>query len=225
MSYVAPIKELKKELKRTWITVFGRFGKLLPVQIEAIPVVLRGKNAVITSSTASGKTEAVIAPLVERFFNENWTGFAILYIAPTRALVNDLFYRFFEQLEEVNISMLLKTGDRSSFNLKKLPNLLVTTPESFESLLCRHPEIFIDLKAVVLDEIHLIDNTYRGDQIRLLLKRLRYIAKDDFNLYALSATMADPEEIGKRYLDDFDVIESPGKREIDYKLVKSLKDT
>ena len=67
MSYVAPIKELKKELKRTWITVFGRFGKLLPVQIEAIPVVLRGKNAVITSSTASGKTEAVIAPLVERF--------------------------------------------------------------------------------------------------------------------------------------------------------------
>ena len=83
---------------------------------------------------------------------------------------------------------------------------------------------FRELRAVVLDEIHLIDNTYRGDQIRLLLKRLRYITETEFNIYALSATIADPKDIGKRYFNDFEVIESPGKSDIEYTLVRSLKE-
>jgi ATP-dependent Lhr-like helicase len=65
---------------------------------------------------------------------------------------------------------------------------------------------------------------YRGDQIRLLLKRLQHNAETDFNVYALSATMADPQGIGNRYFNTFEVIESPGKREIEYTLVKSLKE-
>jgi len=218
------IKELKKSLKRTWLTFFGRFGKLLPVQIETIPVVIAGKNAVVTSPAASGKTEAVIAPIAERFFNDGWANLAILYISPTRALVNDVYYRLKEQLADLGISTSLKTGDSPSFNPKKLPNLLITTPESFDSLICRHPQAFKELRAVVLDEIHLIDNTYRGDQIRLLLKRLRYITETEFNIYALSATIADPKDIGNRYFDDFEVIKSYGRREIEYTLVKSLKD-
>jgi ATP-dependent Lhr-like helicase len=224
MTDIKIIKELKRELKRTWITFFGRFGKLLPVQIETIPLVLECKNAVITSPTASGKTEAIIAPLIERLFNEGWRSLAILYISPTRALVNDIFYRLKEQLEELGISTSLKTGDKPSFNPQKLPNLLITTPESFDSLLCRHPQVFRELRAVVLDEIHLVDNTYRGDQIRLLLKRLRYITETEFNIYALSATIADPKDIGNRYFNDFEVIKSHGRREIEYTLVKSLKD-
>jgi len=129
------IKELKRELKRTWMTFFGGFGILLPVQIETIPVVIAGKNAVVTSPAASGKTEAVIAPLAERFFNDGWANLAILYISPTRALVNDVSYRLKEQLEDLGISSSLKTGDSPSFNPKKLPNLLITTPESFDSLI------------------------------------------------------------------------------------------
>ena len=218
------IKELKRELKRTWMTFFGRFGILLPVQIETIPVVIAGKNAVVTSPAASGKTEAVIAPLAERFFDDGWANLAILYISPTRALVNDVSYRLKEQLEDLGISSSLKTGDSPSFNPKKLPNLLITTPESFDSLICRHPQAFKELRAVVLDEIHLIDNTYRGDQIRLLLKRLRYITETAFNVYALSATIADPRDIGSRYFNDFEVIKSQGRRELEYTLVKSLKE-
>lgn len=216
--------ELKGKLKRTWTTFFGRFGKLLPIQERTIPLILKRKNAIIVSSTASGKTEAVVAPLIERLLNENWKGLSILYICPTRALVNDMYYRLKEQLEELSVSLSLKTGDKPQFDPDKLPDFLITTPESLDSLICRYPSSFKNLKAVILDEIHLIDNTYRGDQLRLLLRRLEYIAETDFNLYALSATIADPENVGSRYLKDFEVIIASGKREIEYTLVKSLRE-
>jgi len=203
---------------------FGRFGKLLPIQEKTIPLILKGKNAIIISSTASGKTEAVVAPLIERCLKENWEGLSILYISPTRALVNDMYYRLKEQLKELNISLSSKTGDKPQFNPNKLPNFLITTPESLDSLICRYPSSFKNVKAVVLDEIHLLDNTYRGDQLRILLKRLEYIAETDFNIYALSATIADPKDVGSRYLKDFEVIMNPGKREIEYTLLRSLEE-
>jgi len=216
--------ELKKKLKRTWITFFGRYGRLLPIQLKTIPIVLKRKNAIIVSSTASGKTEAVVAPLIERCLKENWEGLSILYISPTKALVNDMHYRLKEQLEELNISLSLKTGDRPQFNSNKLPNFLITTPESLDSLICRYPSSFKNVKTVVLDEIHLLDNTYRGDQLRILLKRLEYIVETDFNIYALSATIADPKDVGSRYLKGFEVIMNPGRREIEYTLLRSLEE-
>jgi len=217
--------KLKKKLKRTWTTFFGRYGRLSPIQLKTIPIVLKKKNAIIVSSTASGKTEAVVAPLIERFLEKkNWKDLSILYISPTRALVNDMYYRLKEQLDEFNISLSLKTGDKPQFNPNDPPNFLLTTPESLDSLNCRYHSSFKSLKAVVLDELHLVDNTYRGDQLRILLKRLEDITETDFNIYALSATIADPENVGSRYLKNFEVIKVPGKREIEYTLVRSLKE-
>ena len=135
-----------------------------------------------------------------------------------------MYYRLKEQLKELNISLSSKTGDKPQFNPNKLPNFLITTPESLDSLICRYPSSFKNVKAVVLDEIHLLDNTYRGDQLRILLKRLEYIAETDFNIYALSATIADPKDVGSRYLKDFEVIMNPGKREIEYTLLRSLEE-
>jgi len=216
--------ELKKKLKRTWITFFVRYGKFLPIQVKTIPIVLNGKDAIVVSSTASGKTEAVVAPLIERLLKEKWGNLTILYISPTKALVNDIYYRLNEQLEELGVDVSLKTGDKPQFNPVKPPNFLITTPESLDSLLCRHTQSFKEIKAVILDEIHLVDNTYRGDQLRLLLRRLKNIAETNFNTYALSATIAEPKEVGGRYLKDFEVITVPGKREIEYTLVRYIKE-
>ncbi|MCD6177488.1 MAG: DEAD/DEAH box helicase [Candidatus Cloacimonetes bacterium] len=214
--------KFKKKLKRTWITFFGRYGKLLSIQSKTIPIVLDGKNAIIISAAASGKTEAIVAPLIERHLEENWGNLAILYISPTRALVNDIYYRLKDQMNELSISLSLKTGDRPQFNPEKPPNFLITTPESLDSLLCRHLSSFRNIKAVVLDEIHLLDNTHRGDQLLILLRRLEHIAETNFNVYALSATIADPKSIGNRYLKKFETVKTSGKREIEYTLVKSL---
>lgn len=217
----------KRMLRRTWMTFFSRYGRLLPIQARSIPVVLTGKNAIIISSTASGKTEAVIAPLIERYLKEAWggmNGITILYISPTKALVNDMHDRLKEQLAELGVSVSLKTGDTPRFNPTKSPDVLITTPESFDSMICRHPGAFKKIKAVILDEIHLIDNTYRGDQLRILLKRLKHISTTDFNIYALSATIASPEEVGSRYLGDFEVITDSDKREIEYTLIESAEE-
>ena len=179
------------------------------------------KNALIISATASGKTEAVIAPLIERIlYNEKKLN--ILYIVPTKSLTIDIRRRIYEQCEQLQITVDIKTSDYPS--LRKIPQILITTPESFDSLLCRKPKIFSDLEALVLDEIHLLDNTPRGDQLRCLIKRLYQTVSKKFNIYALSATISEPETFGKRYFDDFEIISSNKTRIIENFFCNSLEE-
>src|SRR5690349_17343945 len=94
-------ERLKARLRHTWEPLFSRFGGFTPVQFEAIPAVLDGADCLIASRTASGKTEAATAPLVERLKRERWPGLSILYVSPTRALVNDLHRRLGPRLAEI----------------------------------------------------------------------------------------------------------------------------
>jgi len=217
----ASLAHVKQSLSRTWPAFFSRFGALTEVQLNSIPVILQGKNAILISPAASGKTEAVVAPVVERLLAQGCRGFSVLYISPTRALVNDLYRRLIEPLEYLGLKLERKTGDHPAINEKKLPFMLLTTPESFDSLLCRHPAIFVSLKTVILDEIHLLDNTPRGDQLRILLERLRLI-NPDITYYALSATV-DDDQMGKRYFSDGEVIKVLNLREITAELIPAEK--
>lgn len=214
---------LKRSLKRSWNTFYRRFGHLLPIQISALPLVLQEKNAMIVSATASGKTEAVVAPLCERILKYNIPGLSVVYIVPTRALANDLFGRLNEQMSELGLEISIKTGDKNKINKKKLPNILITTPESLDSIICRQPDILKNIKSVVIDEIHIIDSKHRGDQTRILLKRLRSIA-GEYSTYSLSATISDPSGIAKRYMNDFQIIQAIGQREINETYVSSLEE-
>ncbi|MCS7231969.1 MAG: DEAD/DEAH box helicase [Elusimicrobiota bacterium] len=218
------IKHIKSKLYYTWNTFFARFGNLTDVQIETIPRILNKKNLIIISSTASGKTEAVIAPSIERFKKEKWNGLSILYIVPTRALANDIYLRLEGQLRDLGINCEYKHGDKPNINYKNLPELLITTSESLDSLLCRHSDIFDNLKILIVDEIHFFDNTYRGDQLRVLIKRLRNLIKNDFNTYLLSATVADPKDVGKRYMEDFETVRVDVRKNIEYQIIKDLKE-
>ncbi len=213
--------EIKGRLRYTWFPFFSRFGKFTPIQEEAIPFVLNGENLVLISPAASGKTEAVVAPLVEQMIEKGKKDFAILYISPTRALVNDLFRRLEEPFKLLNLPLAVKTGDRPSFKVKELPFILLTTPESFDSLLSRHPAVFDRLGAVILDELHLLDHTPRGDQLRILLERLRRI-NQNLCYYAMSATI-DDTRIGDRYFANAKPIVYKSERTIDYLLLKKEK--
>lgn len=214
------IRQIKERLRYSWGPFFVRFGNLTKVQQMAIPVILDGKNLVLASPTASGKTEAVVAPTAERFIKENWKGLAILYIVPTRALANDTLSRIEAPLSEMGIKTELKHGDHPTLR-GKLPNCLITTPESLDSLLCRRPEIFSNLATIILDEIHLLDNTYRGDQLRILLKRLKKVVNGHFATHILSATLANPDQIALRYIQEFEVVIVQGQRELEWRFVKS----
>ncbi|UCE19044.1 MAG: DEAD/DEAH box helicase [Gemmatimonadota bacterium] len=212
---------IKKQLRKTWLPFFSRFGKLLEVQRQCIPEILRGINVVVCSPTASGKTEAVLAPLVERLLAEDWEGLCILWISPTRALVNDLKARFTPPLKSLGVSFARKTGDRPEFDPSCPASVLITTPESFDSLLSRHPGAFQQIEVIVLDDIHLLDGTYRGDQVRVLLKRLKRLRKKEIHTYALSATIADPVVLGQRYMSDFSVVDVPSTKELEFLLLNA----
>ncbi len=211
--------KIKESLVHSWSAFFSPHAKLLPIQRKAIPIILEGKNAILTSPSASGKTEAVMAPLMERLINEKWQGLAVIYVAPTRALVNDLYERLKDPLSYLRVTLTRKTMERPEFKPRSPSSVLILTPESLDSLLCRHPEVFQNIRAICLDEIHLLEGTPRGDQLRILLERVKLLKGKNINIYLLSATIADPFQMGKRYFEKFEIIKAPWERIINYSLL------
>jgi len=227
--------EIARQLVRTWPAFFSKFGRLTEVQRRVIPKIMAGGNILVSSATASGKTEAVCAPLFERFlsFSRPWK---ILYISPTRALVNDLYHRLYHSVyNELSSGLARRTGDHHD-QIKVNSRLIITTPESFDSLLCRGKtekgHVLADVVAVVMDEIHLMFGTSRGEQLKWLLKRLQLLrdyffeqgllVNNSMQFICLSATLADPDLVAKMYLGDYaHVIVVPGKREIETVTVSS----
>lgn len=213
-------------LRRSGSAFFGRFGRLTPIQRVAIPRLLAGADAIVSAPTAGGKTEAVAAPLAERHLVRTDEGLSLLYVCPTRALVNDLYRRLAPPLERLGISLGRKTSDHPVTPRSKLPAWLITTPESFDSLLVRRPEFLVGVRAVVLDEIHLLDGTPRGDQLRVLMARLRRIhcaavdrgdrkPQDPFQTVLVSATVRDADELSAVFAPGATLLESPGCRLIE----------
>ncbi|MEZ0537228.1 DEAD/DEAH box helicase [Caldicellulosiruptoraceae bacterium PP1] len=219
---------IKNQLSSTWDMFFGSYGRLKDVQRRAIPKILEGKDILICSPTASGKTEAACAPLIETLKSrfKVWT---ILYICPTRALVNDIYERLYSRLVYYGIEILRKTGDYQS-EFKTIPNILITTPESFDSMMCRgrlkngFGHILSCVYAVILDEVHLLYGSSRGEQVRWLIERLRRLKTQAFKekwcddekiqIAAMSATMKDTEKILKYYIPNGEIVKAEGKREI-----------
>lgn len=226
-SDLAQDRELAIRLRQTWMPFFGRFGRLRPAQRQAMPGILDGRDTLIIAPTASGKTEAACAPLVERYAGGRpWM---ILYISPTRALVNDLYARLSGPLRQMGLTIGRRTSDHKD-GLRDNPNILITTPESFDSMLCRgrgpSGHYLGNVVAVVLDEVHLVYGTARGEQIRWLVDRLRRIreqARDEglikdptVQVVALSATVPDSDAVARAYLaDDAQTVSAGAGRQIE----------
>ncbi len=213
-------QEVKECIPHTWPLFFARHGRFTPIQQQAIPFILDSRDTLVIAATASGKTEAVIAPLLERLWPRlKQPGLSILYICPTRALVRDLYERLWPILDDTDIAIGMKTGDVAL--ARQMPAILLTTPESTDSLLTRIPKSFIGLQAIILDEIHLFDNTPRGDHLRCLLPRIERICQyanpeaKPAQRVALSATVLDPAGVAARYLHDGAIVHVPGGRKIE----------
>ena len=130
--------QIKDRLPPTWDAFFAGFGRFTEIQELAIEPLLEGKNCILVSATASGKTEAALAPLLEHYKQRPQPalqGPALLYIVPTRALARDLERRLWRPLERLAVRMQVKTGDEPRLHPARPPQLLITTPESFDSLL------------------------------------------------------------------------------------------
>lgn len=217
-------------LPHTWDAFLSRFGGPTEVQRVALEPLLAGKNCLLSCATAGGKTEAAFAPLVERLKRRGKSsGLAVIAVVPTRALAADLNRRLAGPLERSALRLAVKTADSPDSFSKTRPDILVTTPESLDSLLANRPRALVGLRAVVLDEIHALDNTPRGDQLRILLNRLRRLKRYAFEkgdapdstlqFCALSATVTAPATLAGRYFSDPVIVSVPGNRPIDAEFV------
>lgn len=209
---------LRRALARTWHAFLAPFcGKPTAVQLAAAGPVLAGGDVLVEAPTASGKTEAVAAPLVERLLDEGARPPAIVYVVPTRALVNDLYRRLAVPLGSLGVSLDRRTGDHPRPVGRRPPAVLLTTPESLDAMLCRYPKTLAQARAVVCDEVHLLEGSGRGDQVAVLLARLRAIAAAGgrrLQVVALSATAGCAERVAGRFLVDGARVAVGGQRPI-----------
>ena len=226
-------RQIVKTLGVVGRAFFGRFRTLRDVQRRAIPPILSGEDILVASATASGKTEAIIAPLVARTIGTNAgvpPRVRVLLIAPTRALVNDLAARLETPLARLNLTLGRQTSDHKDKD--KAPFVLITTPESLDSMLVRDAQrkagkvidhLLAGVSAVFIDEAHLFDGTVRGDQLRWLLGRLRRLRRLGaeqhqglLQVCAGSATVGAPDDLARRLLGPEAVaVRVPGTREIE----------
>ncbi|WNR45152.1 DEAD/DEAH box helicase [Paenibacillus roseipurpureus] len=220
-------RKLARRLPVVWPAFFQHFGRLTEVQRKSMGSILDGNHTLICAATASGKTEAACAPLFERMkgMSGSWT---ILYLSPTRALVNDLFHRLEGPSLQLGLRIARRTSEHRSEN--EDTQLLLTTPESLDSMLCRgiasdgSTHILSHVSAVVLDEIHLLHGTPRGEQTKWLLERLRrlrlyaqnqgWTRSNKLQIIGLSATVARPNDVIETFMPGGKLIYIPGKREI-----------
>lgn len=199
---------------------YGRFKELRPAQQAAIEPLLAGRNVIIASGTGSGKTEAAAAPLVSRHLRAAFDADAVtlLYIAPTRALVNDLYKRLVLPMGEVGLRLGIRHGERDDLRSGLPPHVLITTPESLDVMLIRGDKALDHVRAVVIDEVHLLRNSQRGLHLSVLLRRLAARLGRAIQWAALSATVGDLRDtvdflFGRQ--EQADLLHYPSGRPID----------
>lgn len=185
--------------------VAGSLGwkRLRPLQAQAIEPVVAGRDALLLAPTAAGKTEAGVLPLCSRMLSEGWEGLSVLYVSPLRALANDLEPRLTELLGYVGRRSGIWHGDvpegRRRALLREPPDLLVTTPESLEVMLTSaridHRRLFVDLRAILVDEIHAFAGDDRGWHLLAVLDRTERIAGRRLQRIGLSATVGNPRPL------------------------------
>jgi ATP-dependent Lhr-like helicase len=176
-----------------------------------------GRSVLLIAPTGGGKTLAGFLPsLVELAESDrNGTklrstsralrrgrGLHTLYLSPLKALAADIARNLERPVDELAlpIRIELRTGDTSvatrTRQRKKPPDILLTTPEQLALLLASPdaPLIFGTVKRVVLDELHSLVTSKRGDLLSLGLARVKALAPD-VQFVGLSATVANPEEL------------------------------
>ncbi|MDR1826806.1 MAG: DEAD/DEAH box helicase, partial [Methylobacteriaceae bacterium] len=197
-------------------------------QALVMPEVVKGGDILFAAPTASGKTEAVVAPLYQRHISFKRGRLSTVYVAPTKALVNDLYERLIGYLGTRQADTIVRyTGDRHELRITEGVFCLLTTPEALDSLQLRQPQALTGVRAVIVDEIHLLHGQPRGQQLRHVISRLRQastpplVQRDRFQVVGMTATLDDMEGVAKTWLGENAKVFSHGNpREIELELIE-----
>lgn len=156
----------------------------------------------LIAPTGAGKTLAGFLPSLVDLAARPRAGLHTLYVSPLKALAADIGRNLRGPVAEMGLDIRIedRTGDTTATARKRQradpPQILLTTPESLALMLSwpDAPRLFGGLARVVVDEVHALAGTKRGDQLGLGLARLRTLAPGH-RVAALSATVDDPQAI------------------------------
>jgi helicase len=190
------LKQLKKKLPAELYAVLEKkkLEDLRPCQEKAIKAgLLKHKNMLVCTPTSSGKTlVAEIAALNAILNNEG----KAVYVVPLRALANEKyneFKKFYKGLARTALSI----GDLDSADpYLRDYDLIVTTSEKLDSVIRHRANWLKDIKVVIIDEIHLLNDPGRGPTLEILITLLRKLLKN-IQLIGLSATIGNPKELAE----------------------------
>lgn len=174
-------------------------------QLQLLGQVSRRTSTLLIAPTGSGKTLAGFLPSLVALSQQKrprGSGLHTLYVSPLKALAADVARNLVVPVEQMGLPIRVETrsGDttvsRKARQRRLPPDVLLTTPEQM-TLLLSHPDaahLFRDLDTVILDELHALAPTKRGDLLALDLARLATLAPGQVRI-GLSATVARPSEL------------------------------
>lgn len=172
------------------------------IQISAFEPIYNGEDCIIEAPTSGGKTEAVLFPTLSKIANDKLDGVKILYLAPLKALLNNIEIRAKEYSVACGLHSFKWHGDVSQTKkIEEFNNpsqLLLTTPESLEAILLRKvnwQDVFKNLKCIIIDEAHNFASGDRGSHILSLLERLEYPLEKLPQRIAVTATIGNPDDM------------------------------
>ncbi len=185
------------EIFARWFDAKG--WRLRAHQAAMLDAAEAGEDTLLIAPTGAGKTLAGFLPSLIALAEQPSDKLHTLYVSPLKALGTDIARNLQMPVAEMGLPISIETrsGDtpanRRARQKQLPPNILLTTPESLLLLLSQEDsaEYFASLACVVVDEIHALAGTKRGDQLALCLSRLRALSKT--RVVGLSATVAWPE--------------------------------
>ena len=187
----------------------------------------------LIAPTGGGKTMAGFLPTLAELSDGAHAGLHTLYVSPLKALAADIKRNLTAPVEEMGLPVRIedRTGDTPSSRKKRQradpPHILLTTPESLALMVSYEDaeRTFAGLQRIVVDEIHALAESKRGDQLMLALSRLSTLAPD-LRRVGLSATVEDPAAVARilaRHPDPCDVVEADPGPEADIRMLTTAE--
>ncbi|WP_445527395.1 DEAD/DEAH box helicase [Streptomyces cyslabdanicus] len=176
---------------------------LRPLQKAAVRPLMEGEDAILLAPTAGGKTEAATFPMLSTMREKHWTGTSVLYLAPLKALLNNLLHRVDSYAQWLGRRAALWHGDTPESVRRRIrtesPDFLLTTPESLEAILISvktdHTHMLGSVRTVIVDEVHAFAGDDRGWHLLAVLERLERLAGHRIQRIGLSATVGNPDAL------------------------------
>ena len=188
------LSSIEKKIHPALYNIISKdFPELRPAQAKAIEAgLLERKNLLVCTPTASGKTLIAELAMMQAIYNN--IGKAV-YIVPLKALASEKYEYFKNKYKDIKVALSIGDTDSSDTYLERY-DIIITVSEKLDSLI-RHKAPWLRyVSTIIIDEIHLMNDSHRGPTLEVVITILRKVLKKA-QFIALSATIGNPNELGE----------------------------